>query len=162
MTKAADNFTYMEDLAVGQKTAAGPVTITAEDITAFARQYDPQDFHTDAGKAKDTAFGELIASGWQTAALTMRMIIDASPKMKGGMIGRGIEKLSWPRAVKPGDTLTYEGEILDLRPSGGNPKMGVMRVRNTTRNQHGDVVLEMESIVFVPRRGSENSGGDTP
>lgn len=150
----SDDYVYMEDLHVGQKMTAGPITLTEQDTIAFAKQYDPQDFHIDAARAKHTLFGELIASGWQTAAVTMRMIIDASPKMKGGMIGRGIEKLNWPRAVKPGDSLSYEGEILELRPSSGNPHMGVMRVRNITRNQHGETVLEMESVVFVPRRGA--------
>ena len=147
-----DDFTYMEDLAVGQKFTAGPLDVTAEEIIAFAKKFDPQDFHTDPEKAKDTAFGEHVASGWHTAAMTMRMIIDASPKMKGGMIGRTVEKLNWLRAVKPGDRLHFEGEILDLRPSGTDPARGVMRVKNTTFKQDNKRVLEMESIVFEPRR----------
>ncbi|MBI1216614.1 MAG: dehydratase [Alphaproteobacteria bacterium] len=153
--RTEDGFTYMEDLAVGQKISSGPLTVTAEEIIAFGRRYDPQDFHIDAEAAKHTVFGELIASGWQTAALTMRMIFDAAPRMKGGIIGRGIEKLEWPRAVKPGDTLSYEGEITALRPSASKPQTGVMRLRNTTRNQHGEVVLEMETVIFVPRRGEK-------
>src|SRR4051812_46216554 len=95
-----DAYIYLEDLSVGQKFAAGPVTVTEAEIIAFAKQYDPQDFHTDPVKAKDTLFGELVASGWHTAALTMRMILAASPKMKGGMIGRSVEKMSWPRPVR--------------------------------------------------------------
>lgn len=148
----AENFTYMEDLAVGQKFTAGPIEVTADEVIAFAKKFDPQDFHLDPEKAKDTVFGEHVASGWHTAALTMRMIVDSSPKMKGGMIGRHIEKLNWMRAVKPGDKLYFEGEILEIRPSGSDPTRGVMRVKNTTKNQHGKPVLQMESVVLVPRK----------
>ena len=147
-----DDFKYMEDLAVGQKFAAGPIEVTAEEIIAFASKFDPQEFHLDPEKAKQSVFGAHVASGWHTAAMTMRMIIDASPKMKGGMIGRTIEKLNWLRAVKAGDKLHFEGEILDLRPSTSDPARGVMRVKNTTFNQDNKRVLEMESIVFVPRK----------
>lgn len=149
---ADEKFYYMEDLAVGQKFSAGPVEMTADAIVAFAKQFDPQEFHTDPEAAKSSVFGAHVASGWHTCAITMRMILEASPKMKGGMIGRTIEKLSWPRAVKAGDKLTFEGEILDLRPSERDPARGVMRVKNVTRNQDGKAVLEMESIVFVPRK----------
>src|SRR3954469_1326634 len=96
-------FIYLEDLTLGQKFKAGPVRITQEEIIAFGKQYDPQDFHTDPGKAKDTVFHELVASGWHTACLSMRMIVDAMPKLKGGMVGRAVEKLNWPRPVRPGD-----------------------------------------------------------
>ena len=154
MSTDTENFSYMEDFKVGQKFTAGPEHVTAEEIIAFAKQFDPQDFHTDAEKAKDTTFGELVASGWHTGALTMRLILKATPKMKGGMIGRQVEKMSWARPVKPGDDLTLELEILELRASGKNPLMGVMRVRNTTFNQHKKAVLEMETIIFVPRRAA--------
>lgn len=148
----AENYSYMEDLAVGQKFTAGPVEVTEKEVIDFAKKFDPQDFHTDPELAKATVFGGHVASGWHTAAMTMRMIIEASPKMKGGMIGRTIEKLSWPRAVRPGDKLFFEGEILDIRNSGSDPARGIMRVKNTTTNQNGEPVLVMESIVFVPRR----------
>jgi len=149
-----DDYSYMEDLKVGQTYGAGPVTITAEEIIDFARKFDPQPFHTDAEAAKDSAFGELVASGWHTAALTMRLILEASPNMKGGMVGRTVEKLNWLGPVRPGDQLSFKGEILDLRASASNPQRGVMRVRNSTFNQRGEKVLESESIVFVPRRGA--------
>lgn len=145
-------FIYMEDLRVGQVFTAGPVTVTEEEIIAFAEQYDPQDFHTDPEKARDSAFGELVASGWHTAALSMRLILEATPQMKGGMIGRSAEKLNWPRPVRPGDRLSLEIEILELRLSGNKPERGVMRTRNTTLNQEGKPVMTMETIVFVPRR----------
>lgn len=150
MSKPVEN--YMEDLAVGQRFSAGPLDVTAEDITAYAKKYDPQDFHTDPARAKNTVFGELIASGWHTASLTMRLIIEASPPMKGGMIGRSVERMNWPKPVKPGDKLYFEGEILDLRASNSNPDRGIMRVKNTTFNQNREPVLEMETVVFVPRR----------
>lgn len=151
-TAASSDFTYMEDLKVGQKFTAGPIKVTAEDIIAFARQFDPQPFHLDAEAAKQTPFGELVASGWHTASMTMRMIVDSSPNMEGGMIGRSVERLNWLRAVKPGDTLSFEAEILEMRGSGSDPRRGVMRIHNTTSNQNGEAVLTMESIVFVPRR----------
>jgi acyl dehydratase len=143
---------YMEDLAVGQKFTSGPVDVTAEEVMDFARKYDPQEFHLSPEQAKLTMFGELVASGWHTACLTMRLIIEGSPRMKGGMVGRSIEKMSWLRPVKPGDKLYFEGEILELRPSASNPARGVMRVKNTTLNQNREPVLQMESVVFVPSR----------
>lgn len=149
---STDGYTYYEDLSLGQKFTAGPVEVTLDEIIAYAKQFDPQGFHTDPERAKHTVFGEIIASGWHTASMTMRLIIAASPKMKGGMIGRKIEHISWPKPVKPGDKLSYEGEILDLRTSSSNAERGIMRVKNTTFNQNREPVLEMESVVFVPRR----------
>lgn len=147
-----ENYIYLEDLAFGQKFTAGPMQVTQEAIIAFGKQYDPQDFHTDPVKAKDTVFGELVASGWHTASLTMRMIVDAMPKMKGGMVGRAIEKLGWPHPVRPGDVLSLEVEIIDLRTSEKSPERGLIRTKNTVTNQKGEAVLEMEAVVFVPRR----------
>lgn len=150
------DFVYMEDITAGQKFTAGPLAVSADEIITFASQFDPQDFHTDAEKAKNMAFGELVASGWHTAALTMRMIVEAVPPMEGGMIGRTILSMNWPRPVRPGDTLSYEGEILEIRPSEKNPKRATLRIRNTTRNQKGETVLEMESVIFIPRRQNED------
>ena len=147
-----DTFLYIEDLRVGQKFSAGPAPVTEESIIAFAGQYDPQDLHTDPVKARDTVFGGLVASGWQTACLTMRMVVEASPKMKGGMVGRSIEKMDMPRPVRPGDQLSLEMEILDLRMSDSLPEYGIMRARNTTFNQKREVVLVMETVAFVPRK----------
>lgn len=150
MTK--ESFIWFEDCHIGQTFHAGPVTVSEDEIIAFAQQYDPQAFHTDPIGAKDTSFGRLTASGWHTAALTMRMVVAAVPRMKGGMIGRAIEKMSWPRPVLPGDILSYEGEILDLRRSAGNPSRGIIRLKNTTRNQNGETVMDMESVIFIPVR----------
>ncbi|MBU6475237.1 MAG: MaoC family dehydratase [Alphaproteobacteria bacterium] len=145
-------FITLEDLTAGQKFTAGPQKVTQEEIIAFARQFDPQDFHTDPVKAKDTVFGELVASGWHTAALAMRMIVEATPKMQGGMVGRAVENISWPRPVRPGDLLSLTVEITDLRPSEKSPARGLMRTKNTVTNQNGETVMEMEAVVFVPRR----------
>ncbi len=146
------SFVTLEDLHVGQRFSAGSVQVTEQSIIAFAKQYDPQDFHTDPVKAKNTFFGELVASGWHTASLAMRMIVDTMPKMQGGMVGRPVEKMNWPRPVRPGDVLSLEIEILELRTSDKTPERGLMRTKNTVTNQKGEPVLEMEAIVFVPRR----------
>jgi acyl dehydratase len=145
-------YLYFEDLLIGQKFNAGPISATQEEIIAFAKQYDPQDFHTDPVKAKDTIFGGLVASGWHTSALTMRMLVDAVPNMKGGMIGRAVEKISWPRPVRAGDVLTLEVEVLDLRTSDKSPDRGWMRTRSIVFNQEHKPVMEMEAMIFVPRR----------
>lgn len=142
----------MEDLTVGHKFTAGPLTVTADEIIDFAKKYDPQPFHLNAEDAAATMFGGLIASGWHTAAMTMRMIIDSSPNFPGGMVGRTVENLNWLRAVKPGDVLRYEGEILDLRPAESAPGRGIMRVKSHTVNQNNKPVLEMEAVIFIPRR----------
>lgn len=147
-----DDFIYMEDLETGQIFEAGPIDVTAEEIIAFASKYDPQDFHLDADKAVGTAFGELVASGWHTAAMTMRLIVESMPPMKGGMVGRTVESMTWLRPVRPGDHLTYKGEVLSTRASTGNPARGILRTKNTTFNQHGEPVLEMTCVIFIPRR----------
>ena len=144
-------FFFMDDCQVGQTFAGGPVTVTAEDIIGFATQFDPQPFHLDADAARDTAFGELVASGWHTSAMTMRMMLLSIPPMQGGMIGRRVETIDWPRPVRPGDTLTTHSEILHLRTT-SNPARGIMRLKTDTLNQHGEAVMKMEALIFVPRR----------
>jgi len=148
----ANSNTYMEDLYAGQRFAAGPIRVTEEAMIEFAKKYDPQDFHTDHALAKETMFGRLGASGWYTAGMTMRLLDAALPKMKGGRIGRCAEKIGWPHPVFPDDQLSIEVEILEIRASKSNPERGVMRVKNTTFNQRREPVLEMESVIFVPRR----------
>jgi acyl dehydratase len=149
-------FLYLEDLTVGQKYRAGSIDVTASDIIEYARRFDPQDFHTDPDKAKDTFFGELVASGWHTASMTMRMLYEAIPPMEGGMVGRQVEKMSWPRPVKPGDTLRLEVEVMSMRPSTGNPARGIMHTRNTTYNQNNEPVLIMDTIIMIPRKQGVN------
>ena len=130
---------YLEDVFVGQKFVTGTHTLTAEAIKAFARDYDPQPFHTDEETAKDTFFGGLAASGWHTAAITMRLQADSGPPIAGGMIGAGGE-ISWPRPTRPGDTLHVESEITEVKPSKSRPERGFITLKSETKNQKGEVV----------------------
>lgn len=141
----------MEDCAAGQTFRGGPLTVTAEDIIAFAKQFDPQPFHTDPAAAKTSTFGGHVASGWHTTALTMRLMVDALPKMPGGMIGRRVENIDWPRPVRPGDTLSIVSEVLSVRAT-SNPTRGLMRLKTRTFNQDGEDVVVMEALIFIPRR----------
>ncbi|MBN9546047.1 MAG: MaoC family dehydratase [Alphaproteobacteria bacterium] len=113
--------------------------MTAEAIKAFARDYDPQPFHTDEETAKDTFFGGLAASGWHTAAVTMRLQAQSGPPIAGGMIGAGGE-ISWPRPTRPGDTLHVESEITEVKPSKSRPERGFITLKSETKNQKGEVV----------------------
>ena len=149
MTKT--DFWYFEDAATGQTFASGPITVTQADIIAYARQFDPQTFHTDPAGAANTAFGELVASGWHTASLTMRLMTQALPAMDGGMIGRRVETMDWPRPVRPNDSLRIESEVLHLRTT-GNPARGLMRLRTRTINQNNEDVMVMEALIFIPRK----------
>ena len=129
---------YLEDLHVGQTFATGSITVTTEAIKAFAREYDPQPFHLDEAAAQASLFGGLAASGWHTAALSMRLLVDGLP-IAGGLIGVGGET-TWPRPTRPGDTLTVHIEVLEITPSRSRPDRGMVRTRNETRNQHGEAV----------------------
>ena len=130
---------YLEDVFVGQRFVTGTYTLTAEAIKAFARDYDPQPFHTDEETAKDTFFGGLAASGWHTAAITMRLQAESGPPIAGGMIGAGGE-ISWPRPTRPGDTLHVESEITEVKPSKSRPERGFITLKSETKNQKGEVV----------------------
>jgi len=143
---------YFEDFAVGQQFRSGTLTVTAESIKAFAAAFDPQPFHQDETAAQASLFGGLVASGWNTAALTMRLIVDSDLHPAGGTIGAGVEELRWPTPVRPGDVLHVEGEVLDLRPSRSRPGLGVMKVRVTTYNQAGEAVQIVTPVLMVPRR----------
>lgn len=129
---------YLEDIEVGQTFVTGSTTVTTEDIKAFAGQFDPQPFHLDEAAAADSLFGGLAASGWHTAALTMRLLVEGFPLAKG-VIGAGGE-LAWPRPTRPGDVLTVHGEVLKVAPSKTRPDRGMLLVRSETRNQHGEAV----------------------
>ncbi len=143
---------YLEDFSVGDRFPTGSLTVAEEAITAFAEQYDPQVFHLDREAAAQSLFGELVASGWQTAAMTMRLMVDSRFAGATPLIGLGVEGLKWPRPVRPGDTLSATVEVLEIRPSQSNPTRGSMRIRTTTVNQDGETVYEMTSTTLVPRR----------
>jgi acyl dehydratase len=142
---------YLEDLAVGQAFSNGPVELTAEAIKAFAAQFDPQPFHLDEEAAAASLFGKLAASGWHTAALTMRLLVTGGPRVGWGYIGAGGE-VKWPRPAYVGDQLTLHAEILEITPSRSKPDRGMVRVRMLTENQDGQVVQDMVARVLVPRR----------
>jgi acyl dehydratase len=143
---------FLEDLQVGQRFVSGTHRIDEEQIRAFAQQFDPQPFHLDAEAAKRTLFGGLVASGWHTAAITMRLLVGGGLPIAGGIVGAGGE-IAWPSPVRPGAVLHVESEVLELRPSRSRPDRGVATIRNETRNQFGEVVQVLVAKVLVPRRG---------
>ena len=143
---------YLEDLAVGQKFGSGTLTVTAAAIKAFAVEFDPQPFHVDEAAAANTFFRGLVASGWHTAAMTMRLIVDGEPRLAGGIVGAGLDEMRWSKPVYPGDVLTVETEVVDIRPSKSRPEQGRIKVRNTTRNQNGEAVLVQVVNLVVQRR----------
>jgi acyl dehydratase len=151
---------YLDDLKPGDRFAGGTVTVTEQDIYAFAGQFDPQPFHLDPEAAKDTVFAGLSASGWHTAAMTMRMIVDGPQTLAGGYVGMGVESLQWPRPVRPGDTLRVVSEVLDVRRSQKRPEQGVVRMQVVTVNQNGEDVLRWTANLLVPcRTAAESAAG---
>ncbi len=143
---------YLEDLTVGQRFRTGSHTVDLAQIQAFARQFDPQPFHLDPVAAKDTVFGELVASGWHTMGITMRLIVEGDANLAWGFAGAGVEGLDWPHPVRPGDTLRAENEVAEITPSRSRPDRGLVRVRTTTYNQRDEPVLTFVAKVLVPKR----------
>lgn len=143
---------YLEDLSVGQRFTSGFVRVGVEEIIRFAQDYDPQPFHLDPILAKETLFGGLAASGWHTAALTMRLIVGGEFLPAGGFIGAGFDELAWPVPVRPGDELHVTSEILALRRSQSRPMQGVIKVRNLTINQNGETVQRAVVNLIVKAR----------
>jgi acyl dehydratase len=141
---------YLEDLKPGQVFESRPQTITQEQIVAFAREFDPQPFHTDPEAAKNSFFGKLIASGWHTAALTMKMLTEAEIDIAGGLIGAGMEDLRWPTPMVPGDTIHVRVEILETRASKSRPEIGIARARIQALREDGMAVEEMIANLIVP------------
>ncbi|MFW7269953.1 MaoC family dehydratase [Gluconacetobacter sp. Hr-1-5] len=129
---------YLEDLSIGQRFSSTDYEITMEEIKAFAGQYDPQIFHLDERAAEATLFQRLAASGWNTAAITMRLLVGSLP-IAGGLVGAGIE-VEWPRPTRPGDVLHVESEVIEITRSRSKPDRGIARVRRNTRNQRGEIV----------------------
>ena len=142
---------YLDDLAVGRKFATGSVTVTLEGCKAFAAEFDPQPFHLDESAARESVFGRLAASGWYTAALSMRLLVEGELTIAGGLIGLGGE-MTWPRPTYPGDTLRVETEVLAIRASESKRNRGVVTAQNRTLNQHGEPVQIMIVKMLVPRR----------
>lgn len=144
---------YFEDFMVGQTyKASGRVRVEKADIVAFAKQYDPQPFHLDEEAARNSIFGRLVASGWHTAAMTMRLVATSEHRAASGAIGLGFDGLRWPIPVYPGDELRIESEVLEVRPSKSRPDRGLIKMRTKTINQNGEVVQELIANALVPRR----------
>lgn len=144
---------YFEDFEVGQRLETERFTITLAQALAFAREYDPQYYHIDEEAAKKSAYGRLIVSGWQTAAITMKLKAGTIlTRIAGGLLGLGVDRLKWPRAVFPGDTLNVVITITGKRPSESKPTHGVINYKMETINQHGELVMETDTAVWVPRR----------
>jgi acyl dehydratase len=144
---------FLDDFTVGQRFVSGEHLVDEAQIKAFAVQFDPQPFHLDGEAAKQTLFRGLAASGWHTAAITMRLMVQGGMPVEGGLIGAGGD-ISWPRPTRPGDVLHVESEVLEVTPSRSKPQQGMMTVRSETRNQQGDIVQVLVVKMVVPRRAS--------
>ena len=143
---------YLEDYAVAQTFGSGRLRVDKERIKTFAAEFDPQPFHLDEEAARETIFRGLAASGWHTAALTMRLLVESEFKPAGGIVGTGFDELRWPLPVRPGDELRTESEILEVRPSKSRTDRGLIKVRTTTLNQSGEIVQVSIGNLLVPLR----------
>ena len=142
---------YLEDLAAGQRFKTGSHLLTQDEIIAFARQFDPQPFHTDPEAARHTFFDGLAASGWHTGAISMRLQVESGPALAGGMIGASVD-LTWPQPARPGDILHVESEILAVTPSRSRPDRGFITLKSETKNQKGEVLQLQTSKLLDWRR----------
>src|SRR2546428_4153972 len=143
----------LDDLKVGDRFKSEPLEVTEKQVIEFALKFDPQMFHLNRKSAERTIFKGLIASGWHTAAMTMRLFVQTL-NFAEGVIGLGITELRWPNVVRAGDALRVETEIVHLRPSRSKPHYGIIKLRNVTTNQRGEVVQEMLGAAMVPRRAA--------
>lgn len=147
---------YFEDLKVGVVGEFGPRAITREEIIAFAREYDPQLFHMDDEAAKHSIYGGLIASGWHTMGITMRLVVDGFLGRAASLGSPGVEQLRWLKPVRPGDQLSVRVEILEVAPSRSKPDRGSIRQKWETLNQHGEVVMMLTCVTMFRRRPSHD------
>ncbi len=153
MAYSPSSVRYLEDFAVGQKFGgAERVRVEAARIKTFAAEFDPQPFHVDENAAQASIFRGLAASGWHTAAMTMRLLVASDLQPAGGIIGAGFDEFRWPTPVRPGDELRVECEILEVRPSKSRPDIGVVKIRTTTLNQKDEPVQINVGNLMVPRR----------
>jgi acyl dehydratase len=142
----------LEDFEAGQTFRSGRISVDVDRIKRFATEFDPQPFHLDEQAASDSIFGGLAASGWHTAAITMRLLVDSDLAPAGGIVGAGFDELRWPRPVRPGDELRVESEVLEVRASKSRPDQGVIKVRATTMNQKNEPVQVFVGNLIVRRR----------
>lgn len=152
MSVPATTVRYLEDLRIGDRFESEAFEVTEDAIKAFAREFDPQYFHLNHSEAKHSVFGGLVASGWHTAAITMRLLVTCGLNLAGGAVGLGADELRWPVAVRPGDILRLKLEVTEVKPSKSKPDRGTIRLRYTTRNQNGETVMTLSATVLVLRR----------
>lgn len=143
---------FFEDFAIGDRIVApGRFTLTPDTVRRFAEMYDPQDIHLNRAAAANSVFGRLTASGWQTLAATMRLMVEARPFGSCPIVGGSVE-LRWIKPAHPGDVLTAEGEIVDMRPLSSRTDRGIVVMRVTTSDQSGSVLLSQLWTAFLPRK----------
>ena len=147
---------YFDDLKVGDRFKSEPLSVTEKKLIEFARKFDPQMFHLSRKAAQQTIFKGLTASGWHTAAMTMALFVQTLNFAKGA-IGLGVDRLRWPNAVRPGDVLIVETKILGMRRSRSRPHYGIIRLRNVTTNQRGEIVQRMLASALVRRKKPRKS-----
>lgn len=152
---------YLEDLNVGDRFGSKTFRVTEKDIVDFAQAFDPQAFHLDLDAGTRSVFRGLVASGWHTAAISMRLFVTGDLQLAGGSIGLSVDELQWPRPVRPGDVLQLQTEIMEVHPSRSKPDRGVIRIRNVTSNQKGEIVQSFFASVLVRRRTPGKSGGQS-
>ena len=143
---------YLEDFQVGERWVSAPTVLSEGEIVAYGLANDPQPMHTDPELAKSGPFGGLVASGWQIAALSMRLFIQSGGYGKTPVVGLGIEELRWRKPVRPGDALTVEREVVEVARSETQPDRGTIRTRVSVRNQSGEVVMTLVTLGRVPAR----------
>ena len=148
-----------EDFTVGLRfRSSEPIEVTAKKIKTFAAEFDPQPFHLDEGAGADTIFGGLVASGWHTAAVAMRLIVDSDLGLRARGAGLAVESMRWPRPVRPGDVLRVEGSVIETRPSRSRADRGIVKFQTTVYNQRNETVLEATHVVMALRRGASPVG----
>src|ERR1700738_5028801 len=147
---------FFDDLKSGDRVQSEPFEVPGNAIIEFAEKFDPQKFHLNAKSAERSIFKGLVASGWHTAAITMRLFVKTLYFAEGA-IGLGVDELRWPNAVRPGDVLRVETEIVDVRPSKSKPRQGIIRLRNVTTNQNGEIVQTMTASAMIPRRAPDKT-----
>jgi len=146
-----DDLLYLDDIRVGQRFSSASHAMDEAQIKAFAAQFDPQPFHLDEHAARNSLFGGLVASGWHTAAITMRLMVRGGTPIAGGLVGAGAE-ISWPQPTRPGDILQVESEVVDVRQSRSRPDRGMVSIRSETHNQRGEIVQVLTAKLLVPKR----------
>jgi acyl dehydratase len=143
---------YFEDISIGDKTVGGTTTVDKEEILAFARKFDPQFFHVDEDAAEKSIYGGIIASGWHTGAMLMRMMVDSMVNKRAGLGSPGFDDLRWILPVRPGDILRFESTVIETRKSASRPDMGVIRAQVYVINQNDEKVMSVKTIGMMKTR----------